>query len=95
MTFNSDQKGKSAQEIARKRRQTAVWFGVIGITFVVILGILLVNSKALEIVGIGILLVLILIRVAPGFINKQVGKKIKDEGAIPDEEGEARDKQNH
>jgi hypothetical protein len=94
MTFNSDQKGKSAQEIARKRRQTAVWFGVIGITFVVILGILLVNSKALEIVGIGILLVLVLIRVAPGFINKRAGKKVTEEQEIPGEQEEAKDKQN-
>jgi ABC-type bacteriocin/lantibiotic exporter with double-glycine peptidase domain len=94
MTINSDQKGKSAQEIARKRRQTAVWFGVIGITFVVILGILLVNSKALEIVGIGILLVLVLIRVAPGFINKQAGKKVKEEEGVPGEQEVAKDKQN-
>ena len=94
MTINSDQKGKSAQEIAGKRRQRAVWFGVIGITFVVILGILLVNSKALEIVGIGILLVLVLIRVAPGFINKQAGKNVKEEEGVPGEQEVAKDKQN-
>ena len=92
MTINNDQEGKSAQETARKRRQTAVWFGVIGIVFVVVLGILLLNSKTLEIGGIGILLVLVLLRVAPGFIDKQAGKRVKDEQAIPGEQEEAKDK---
>ncbi len=79
MTINIEQEGKSKRETTKKRRQTAVWFGVIGITFVVVLGILLLNSKALEIGGIGLLLVLVLVRVAPGFIDKRAGKKAKEE----------------
>jgi Na+-transporting methylmalonyl-CoA/oxaloacetate decarboxylase gamma subunit len=94
MTINNGQEGKSTHEMARKRRATAVWFGVIGITFVVVLGILLLNSNALEIGGIGILLVLVLLRVAAGFIDKHAGKKIKEERASPDEQEEVIDKQN-
>jgi len=93
MTINNEQEVKSTGEMARKRYQTAVWFGVIGITFVVILGILLLNSKALEIVGIGILLVLVLVRFAPGFFNKKAGKKVKDEQAFPGEQEAAKDTQ--
>ena len=91
MTINNEQEGKATYEAARKRRQTAVWFGVIGIGFVVVLGILLLNSKALEIGGIGILLVLVLLRVAPGFIDKRAGKKNKEERGIPGEQEEAKD----
>ena len=76
MTINNEQEEKSTSEMARKRRQTAVWFGVIGIAFVIVLGILLLNSKALETGGIGILLVLVFLRVAPGFINKNEDKKL-------------------
>jgi quinol-cytochrome oxidoreductase complex cytochrome b subunit len=93
MTINNGQEGKSTHEMARKRRATAVWFGVIGITFVVVLGILLLNSNALEIGGIGILLVLVLLRVAAGFINKQAGGKVKEELGIPGEQEETKDLQ--
>ena len=79
MSYKSGQAGKSAREMARKRRQAAVWIGVIGIAFLVILWILLQNSKALEIGGIGILVLLVLMRVVPGIIDKQVGKKLKEE----------------
>jgi hypothetical protein len=56
-----------------------VWIGVIVIAFVFVLGILLLNSKAFEIGGIGFLLLLVLLRVVPGVVEKQVDKKSKEE----------------
>ena len=79
MAYKSGQAGKSTREMARKRRQAAVWIGVIGIAFVIVLWLLLQNSKALEIGGIGILVLLVLMRVVPGIIDRQVDKKLKEE----------------
>jgi hypothetical protein len=91
MTINNEQERKATHEAARKRRQTAAWFGVIGIVFVVVLGILLINAKALEIGGIGILLVLVLLRIVPGIIGKHVGKNIKEDRGIPGDQEEGKD----
>ena len=63
MSYKSGQAGKSTRGMAKKCRQSAVWIGVIGTAFVIVLWILLQNSKALEIGGIGILLLLVLMRV--------------------------------
>ena len=52
---------------------------MIVIAFVFVLGILLLNSKAFEIGGIGFLLLLVLLRVVPGVVEKQVDKKSKEE----------------
>jgi hypothetical protein len=79
MAYKSGQAGKSTRAMANKRRRAAVWIGVIGIAFVIILWILLQNSKALEIGGIGILVLLALMRVVPDIIDNQVGKKLKEE----------------
>jgi hypothetical protein len=79
MSYKSGQAGKSTREMAKKRRQTALWIGVIGVAFLIVLWILLQNSKPLEIGGIGLLILLVLLRVVPGIIDKQVGKKLKEE----------------
>jgi hypothetical protein len=79
MSYKSGQAGRSTRDMAKKRRQSALWIVVIGIAFVIILWILLQNSKALEIGGIGILVLLVLMRVVPDIIDKQVGKKLKEE----------------
>ena len=63
MAINSEQDGKLTGEDGKKRRHPVLWMGVIGIVFVIVLGILLQNSKALEIGGIGILVLLLLLRV--------------------------------
>jgi hypothetical protein len=79
MANQSEQAEKSTRELARNRHQTVVWIGVIVIAFVFVLGILLLNSKAFEIGGIGFLLLLVLLRVVPGVVEKQVDKKSKEE----------------
>ena len=79
MSYKSGQAGKSTREMAKKRRQTAVWIGVIGVAFLIVLLILLQNSKAFDIGGIGILGLLVLIRIVPDIIDKQVGRKLKEE----------------
>ena len=94
MTYKSGQEGKSTHGMAKKRRQSAVWIGVIGIAFVVVVGILLENSKALELGGIGLLVMLVLLRVAPGIIDKHEDKKLKEEKqVIAGAEEEAKDEQ--
>jgi len=70
MENKNGESGKSAREMAKKGRYLAVWIGVIGIVFVVIIWILLQNSKVLEIGGIGILVILLLLRIVPGFFDK-------------------------
>ena len=79
MAYKSRQAGKSTRAMAKKRRQSAVWIAVMGIAFVIVVWILLQNSKALEIGGIGILLLLVLLRIVPGIIDQQMGKKLKEE----------------
>jgi hypothetical protein len=79
MPYQNGQEKKSTRVMVRKRRRSALWIGVIGVVFVIVLGILLQNSKTLEIIGVGILLLLLLLRVAPGIIDNQGSKKIKEE----------------
>ena len=79
MAYKSERAGKATRAMAKKQRQSAVWIAVMGVAFVIVVWILLQNSKALEIGGIGILLILVLLRVIPGIIDKQMGKKLKDE----------------
>jgi hypothetical protein len=79
MTYKNGQVGKSTQKMDQKPRSSVVWIGVIGIAAVIEVWILLQNSKALEIVGIGILLLLVLLRFIPGMLKKQTVIKRQDE----------------
>jgi hypothetical protein len=78
MTYNR-QAGKSTRETARKRRLSVLWIGLIGIVIIIVVGALLQNSKALGIGGIGILVLLILLRILPDFIEGRIDKKFKEE----------------
>lgn len=78
MTYNR-RAGKSTREMARKRRLSALWIGLIGIVIIIVVGALLQNSKALGIGGIGILVLLILLRILPDFIEGRIDKKFKEE----------------
>jgi Nuclease-related domain len=91
MAYKSGQAGKSTREMAKKRRQSAIWIFVFGIAFVIVLWVFLHNSKALGIGGIGILVILVLMRVVPDIIDTQMSKKLKEEKrAIRGAKGEER-----
>jgi hypothetical protein len=79
MTYKNGQAGKSTREMDKKPHPSMFWIGLIGIVFVIEVWILLQNSKALEIVGIGILLLLVLIRFLLGMLNKQRAQKRQEE----------------
>jgi hypothetical protein len=79
MAYKSGQAGRSTREMARKRRQSAVWIGVFGIVAILILGLFLQNAKAWGFGGTGVLVLLILLRVIPDLTDRRVGKKIKEE----------------
>jgi hypothetical protein len=76
---NNRQAGKSTREMAEKRRKTGIWIGVIGIVLVIIVGLLLQNSKTLVIGGMGLLVLLVLLRVLPDIFKKKVNKKSKEQ----------------
>jgi hypothetical protein len=79
MSYKSGQAGKSTREMAKKRRRSALWIVLIGVAVSGILWLFLQNSKALGIGGIGVLIVLALFWLVPDLIDKQVGKKLKEE----------------
>ena len=79
MAYKSGQAGKSTREMAKKRRQTALWIGLFGIAIIIILWLFLQNSKALGIGGTGILVLLFLIRFIPDLVEGRVDKKLKEE----------------
>ena len=79
MSYRSGQAGRSTREMARKRRQSAVWIGVFGIAAIIILGLFLMNAKAFGIGGTAVLVLLILLRVIPDLTDRRVGKKLKEE----------------
>jgi hypothetical protein len=88
--YKSGQAGRSTREMARKRHQSAVWNGVFGIMAILILGLFLQNAKTLGISGIGIFILLALIRIIPGLTDRRVSKKLIEEkrairGAIGEE----------
>jgi hypothetical protein len=87
---NNHQAGKSTREMAEKRRKTGILIGVIGIILIIIVGLLLQNSKALGMGGMGLLVLLVLLRVLPDIFKDKVNKKSKEQqrairGAIGEE----------
>jgi hypothetical protein len=79
MSYKSRRAGKSTREMANKRRRSALWTILFGIAVLVVLWLLLKDSKILGIGGIGILLLLVLIQVVPDFIEGRVDRKFKEE----------------
>jgi len=65
MPNKSIRAGKSTREMANKRRQSALWTGLIGVAALVAVLLLLQNSKALGIGGTGILVLFVLLRIVP------------------------------
>jgi len=75
---NNHQAGKSTREMAEKRRKTGIWIGVFGIVLIIIVGLLLQNTKALGIGGVGFLVLLVLLRFLPDFFDRKTAKKHKE-----------------
>jgi hypothetical protein len=76
--------------MGKKRRQTALWMGIFGIIGVLVIFLLINNSKTLGIGGLGVLVLLVLIRVLPNIIKRRVDRKLKeakraDRGAVGEE----------
>lgn len=85
------QAGKSTREMSARRRRTALIIFIVGIVFISILYLILKNAKALGIGGIGILVLLFLIRfIIPDLVESKVDRTLKTEkralrGAIAEE----------
>jgi len=79
MSDKSRRAGKSTREMANKRRRSALWTVLIGLVGIVILYLFLQNSKVLGIGGIGILVLLFLIRIVPDLIEGRVDRKFIEE----------------
>jgi hypothetical protein len=79
VTYKGGRAGKSTREMARGRRKTAFWMAFGGIGLVIIVGILLTNSSALQIGGIAILALLVILKILPDLIVGRVDKKLKGE----------------
>jgi hypothetical protein len=87
---NYKRAGKSTREMAKKRHATAIWIAVIGIALIIVIWVLLKNSTALKIGGIGVLILLFSLKVLPDIIDTRIGKKLKEEkrairGAVGEE----------
>ena len=79
MAYQHGRAGKSTREMAKKRRNDAIWIAVFGIMTIIILWFFLENSKAFGIGGIGILVLLVLIRIIPDFVERGADKKFREE----------------
>ena len=75
----SNRAGKSTRTMAKKRGFMAIWLILIGMIAVIIIGALLQNYKSVGIGGGGILVLLIVLRVLPDFIEDISKKKFKEE----------------
>jgi hypothetical protein len=78
MTYNK-RAGKSTREMARKRRLSGIWIGLIGIGILIVIGVLFQYSNALGIGGGGLLVLLILLYVLPDFIKGGIDRNFKGE----------------
>lgn len=82
--------GASVREMASKRHKNAIWIAIGGIAGLIILFLVLHNSKILGLGGGAILLLLLLVRILPGWIEQLTDKKLKEEkrairGAVGEE----------
>jgi hypothetical protein len=79
MANKSRKAGKSTREMAKARRTSVLIIGLVGLGIVIIVGLLLQNNKYLGIGGVGIFILLVLLRVLPDIIDRQIGQKLKEE----------------
>lgn len=90
MTYKAGQAGKSTREMASKRRRNAIIMAVIAMAMILLIGLVLQNSKALGIGGIGVLVLLMLLRIIPDVTDIKLRQKKNEErravrGAIAEE----------
>jgi hypothetical protein len=76
MAYNK-RAGKSTREMANRRRQSALWIGIIGIVVLIVISLFIQNAKVFGIGGVGILVLLIFMSVFRNLIEGQVDRKIK------------------
>lgn len=79
MSYKSRRAGKSTREMANKRRQSALWTILFGIMVLVGLWVVLKYSKGFGIGGIGILILLFLIRIVPDWTKGKADRNFKEE----------------
>lgn len=78
MQHKPERAGKSALEMAKKRRQSGLIIGIVGIGIILVIGFLLQNSKAFGIGGVGVLILLLGLRILPDFLEVRMDKKFKE-----------------
>jgi hypothetical protein len=72
--------GQSTRKMAANRRTSARIFALIGIAAIILIAALLLNAKAFGISGIGMLVLLVLMRfVIPDLAESQISRKVKAE----------------
>jgi hypothetical protein len=79
MPYSTHRAGTSTRRIAKQRRNSALFRGIIGLAFLLLLTLLLLKPQSLGIGTIGITLLLLLALTLPNLINRGVDKKLKEE----------------
>jgi len=71
--------GKSTRKMAQTRRQSAMWMVIIGLVAIGVIYFLLQNSTSLGISGIGLLVLIVIMRLVPEFVDSLSRKKFIEE----------------
>lgn len=79
MSLPSSPPGKSTRKMARKRRRSAQWAALLGIMGLIAVVLLLKNSRAAGLTGLGVLLLLLLLYTLPDLIEGSIDRKLKEE----------------
>jgi hypothetical protein len=90
MAHKAGQAGKSTRVMAGKRRFSAIMIGVFAMVLVIAVYLVMQNHEALGVSGIGLLVLLMLIRIIPDIAEGKINRKEKEErravrGAIAEE----------
>lgn len=90
MSNRSGTAGKSTRQMAKRRRNVAIWMAVITLGIVIVLGLVVMNQRALGLGGGAVLVLLIIMRILPDLIDQPLARQKKAEkrairGAIAEE----------
>jgi hypothetical protein len=79
MTIKNNRAGRSTRKMAEKRRSSGLSIGLVGIGILLILFLLLQNSKAIGLGGSGLLVLMILVLIVRAFSERQMNQKFREE----------------
>jgi hypothetical protein len=69
--------GQSTREMAEKRRRTGIYWGIGGLLIIIVIFYIISNPEQLGIGGMGVLVLLILMKLVEGFTERQMRKQSK------------------